>query len=272
MKISLHHWAILSATCVLSACQLNDGLIVHPNTGSKPAQTIYHPTLSSPTTYRMTPEETARWLGNFNWQRQWSGSKAPVTLTFETAMQTVRLQGECNQLFGSYQQRMQKDQLTITINQMGATRRACSPELMRQDDEVINALSQQRFEVNLIPDAKASRLQLKASNGQIFEFIGQPTDEMRYSGQAQIVFLEVAPNKVRCQPQHTAQCLQVRQIQYDTQGLKTNVGPWFVLQQEIEHYQHHGRAVVRTKKFTTKQPQTTPEVYVLDAIVEQSTL
>jgi hypothetical protein len=51
------------------------------------------------------------------------------------------------------------------------------------------------------------------------------------------------------------QCLKVRSVQYDSRGLKTEVGPWQLFYTEIEGYRHEPgvRNVLRVQRYERKQ-------------------
>ena len=68
------------------------------------------------------------------------------------------------------------------------------------------------------------------------------------------------------------QCLKVRSVQYDSRGLKTEVGPWQLFYTEIEGYRHEPgvRNVLRVQRYERKQvpADASRYVYVLDMVVE----
>ena len=68
------------------------------------------------------------------------------------------------------------------------------------------------------------------------------------------------------------QCLQVRELKYDDQGLKTGTGDWQFLYQDIEGYTHQPgvRNVLRLKRYPVANPPADGSsiAYVLDMVVE----
>ncbi|WEN15048.1 DUF4377 domain-containing protein [Rhodanobacter sp. AS-Z3] len=118
-------------------------------------------------------------------------------------------------------------------------------------------------------------LVLSAADGTTLTFAGQPTAETRYGGPGSIEFLEVAAADADCPQPLPAQknCLKVRQLHYDAQGLRTGEpGTWRTLTQPIEGYEHQPgmRNVLRVKRYTlTHSPaDTSSTAYVLDLVVE----
>jgi hypothetical protein len=69
-----------------------------------------------------------------------------------------------------------------------------------------------------------------------------------------------------------AQCLQVRSLEFNAQGLKQNVGPWENFFDTIQGFEHRAgeRNVLRLKRFTNPNPPADASryVYVLDMVVE----
>jgi hypothetical protein len=88
------------------------------------------------------------------------------------------------------------------------------------------------------------------------------------------MFIEVAAQRVACShpliPNY--QCLQVRRIEYDGQGLKTKVGPWENWYGEIQGYTHQPgvRNVLRIQRYPVANPPADAPSHadVLDMTVE----
>jgi hypothetical protein len=71
-----------------------------------------------------------------------------------------------------------------------------------------------------------------------------------------------------------AQCLRVREIRFDAQGLRIEPpGEWYDFHGRIEGYTHHSgvRNVLRIDRYTRPQPvpaDASAFVYMLDLVVE----
>ena len=67
--------------------------------------------------------------------------------------------------------------------------------------------------------------------------------------------------------------MQVREIQYNEQGLKTATGEWQLFYSQIEGFKHDPklRSIVRVKRFTIAHPAADQSqyAYVKDMLVEQ---
>jgi hypothetical protein len=93
------------------------------------------------------------------------------------------------------------------------------------------------------------------------------------------VFLEVAPRKIECRlPSGAAgECLQVRDIHFDGQGLRKGApGPWRPFAETIEGFTHTVgvRSVLRVDRYErSPAPAGAAAVrYVLDLVVESETV
>lgn len=193
-------------------------------------------------------------------------------LTIDFANGHLGLSGGCNR--GSAAYAVEGD--TLRVQQFVSTQMACADtRLMALDTAAADAL-QGSAEIRREPAAgdRPPQLTLAGTQGTLV-FIGEPTAETRYGGPGEIVFLEIAPERVACQhpliPDH--RCLQVRDVRYDGQGLRVGEpGEWRPLYEEIEGYTHEPgvRNVLRLKRFEHPDApaDASSSAYVLDMTVE----
>lgn len=192
------------------------------------------------------------------------------------------LRGGCNQLGGSYQLGASGN---LAVPQLISTRMACEPALMRVD-EAMTALLAQPIQLSLEPapatgntasaNRTAPRLRLTMASQSSLVFTGLPTAETRFGGNATVMFLEVAPRRVACPHpmMPNARCLQVRERNYDAQGIAVGQpSGWQNLYENIEGYAHAEgvRNVLRVKRFKRPPPlpaDASANVYVLDMVIE----
>jgi len=192
----------------------------------------------------------------------------PFEFRFTGANMAVN--GGCNGLRGSFQ--IDADGRFVAGRLM-STMMACEPALMAAD-KALSELLAKPLRLMLVQGAQPTLILLSADN-DVLMLKGEKTPEALY-GPATRVFLEVAAQTVACRnPQGgEAQCLQVREIKFDEQGLRVgSPGEWAPFTGSIEGYQHTPgiRNVVRVNRY---QPASTgadapaPAVYVLDMVVE----
>lgn len=196
------------------------------------------------------------------------GGDRAVTLNFDGG--NVAISGGCNRLGGKYEVDAQNQ---LKVGSIRSTMMACDAPLMNADRAISALLStpqQARVEESAPP-----RLKLVSASGENTSWIGEATAETRYGGPGETVFMEVAPQRVACNhpliPNH--QCLQVREIRYDANGVKQSPpGEWQPMYEGIEGFDfvEGERKVLRLKKFKRDPvPADASSIaYVLDMVVE----
>jgi hypothetical protein len=149
---------------------------------------------------------------------------------------------------------------------------ACDPALMSADNALSGILAKP---LNVdIDNGPSPRLRLRSTSNSTLLFTGQATPEALY-GPGTRIFLEVSAQQVACEhpPAPNTRCLQVRERNYDEQGLPVGTpGEWRPLHENIEGYTHMEgiRNVLRINRFDrSPAPAGMPStLYVLDLIVE----
>ncbi|GAB3789864.1 DUF4377 domain-containing protein [Dyella agri] len=196
----------------------------------------------------------------------------PLQLDFDGNRISVR--NSCNGMGGSY--RIEKGQLMV--GPMMHTMMACTNFPLNRLDSLIGVRLSVRPTITVTRSGDNPLLRLHTSAGDTLIFTGLPTPETRYGGPGVTEFLEVSPQTVPCNHplMRNAQCLDVREVHYDANGLKTGTpGSWRVLSQGIEGYTHQPgvRNVLRVKRYAVQHPpaDAPSEAYVLDIVVESAT-
>ena len=190
----------------------------------------------------------------------------PVVLSF--AGGRLNVEGGCNRSFGAYRI---DDQGRLAAGRMASTMMACEPEAMKIDSALAELLAEP-LTIELTQGA-APALRLVTPAGSTLALAGQTTPEARYGAPAR-VFLEVAAQTVACPqpPAGASACLQVRELQFDAQGLRTGTpGAWQPMAEPIEGYRHESgvRNVLRLKRFDRGAAAGAPRyLFVLDLVVE----
>lgn len=248
--------------------------------GSRPGSDAADRTLQKVPAGQSAPDAvTAAFLQDHRWRLESASTGAnqridalfpkdrPFEFTFTGANMAVS--GGCNGLRGSYQINAEGQ---FVAGRMASTMMACEPALMAAD-KALSELLAKPLRIMLVQGEQPT-LVLLSTNNDVLMLKGQKTPEALY-GPATRVFLEVAAQTVACRnPQSgETQCLQVREIKFDQQGLRVgSPGEWAPFYASIEGYQHMPgtRNVVRVNRY---QPASTgaeapAAVYVLDMVVE----
>lgn len=195
---------------------------------------------------------------------------APLQLDFDKGR--LAISNTCNRMGGSYALAAG----TLTVGRLASTMMACTdPKLMALDGE-----AGKRLEGALsfaLAAGGAPSLTLGNAAGDTLVFAGTPTAATRFGGPGERVFLEVAADTKPCSHPliPDMQCLQVREIKYDDNGLKVGTpGAFGNFYDAIEGYTHEPgvRNVLRLQRYTrTNVPADASKyAYVLDMVVESA--
>lgn len=227
------------------------------------------------------PRLDAATLAAYHWQLDTATDRAgqhidalfarpdrPLELNFDAGRVSVR--NSCNAMGGSYR----LDGGTLLTGPFVHTMMACADPRLSHLDQAIDARLTGKPTLALTTRNGHRELELRTAGGDTLAFTGVPTAQTRYGSAGDTVFLEVAPQAVPCQHplMPNAQCLDVREVHYDAQGLKTGTpGAWRPLAR-VEGYTHRDgeRNVLRVKRYALKHPPAdAPDVaYVLDMVIE----
>lgn len=196
-------------------------------------------------------------------------AEQPVQLDF--AQGRLGVSNSCNRIGGGYA----VDGAQLKIDNLSSTLMACTDNaLMTLDQEIgkrlEGALSFAIEQANGMP-----QLTLTNGEGDVLTFTGHATAETRYGSGGEQAFLEVAAQTKPCSHPliPDKQCLQVREIRYDENGVKTGTAAEFShFYEGIEGYTHEPgvRNVLRVKRFK-RDPvpaDAADTAYVLDMVVE----
>ena len=192
--------------------------------------------------------------------------RQPVTLNFKQGQ--VRISNTCNTMSGPY--RLEGD--VLQLGPLASTRRACADAGLMALDEAVAARLQGPLRVEALD---AGTLKLATAGGDSLLFVGEPTAQTRYGGPGETVFLEVAAQTRPCTrgAMTQAQCLQVRELRYDEQGLRQGEpGAFTDFPDRIEGFTHQPgvRQVLRVQRFDVAEPPAdgASQAWVLDMVVE----
>ena len=225
---------------------------------------------------------TTNSLQSYDWQLNninstdpitWNGSylqkqNGKVTLNFNQNHITYNV--GCNQLSNQYS--LSKN----TMQPIGtgiSTLMGCG-ELQAREQWLAKQM-QSPSELQIMETQVAAVLSQTTADGSWLQWVGKLKPEVKY-GKGETVFLEVKPKWQYCDNVTDRKCLEVRDINYDTQGLKTAVGQWYLLDAPIMGYRHDESAqrVLRLTRYRTPPTDTKGygNLYQLDSVIETKTL
>ncbi len=225
---------------------------------------------------------TTNSLQSYDWQLNninstdpitWNGSylqtqNGKVTLNFNQNHITYSV--GCNQLSNQYS--LSKN----TMQPIGtgiSTLMGCG-ELQAREQWLAKQM-QSPSELQIMETQVDAVLSQTTADGSWLQWVGKLKPEVKY-GKGETVFLEVKPKWQYCDNVTDKKCLEVRDINYDTQGLKTAVGQWYLLDAPIMGYRHDESAqrVLRLTRYRTPPTDTKGygNLYQLDSVIETKTL
>lgn len=247
MKLKLLSVLTISLASILAACQTT--------VPSQPQKQVVN-----------VQQNLKQTLEAYTWSYQPTNSKTPIQLSFNAGH--LSIYSGCNRMGTSVEVKGQ----TLSTSIVVSTQMACEG-LMEQEQFAANLFDKQTFTFNFTQtDSEHPVLNITTSAGKNYQFKGTATPETKYQGQAEIIFLEISPETKACVGVARQQCLQVREIKYDAQGLKTSTGDWELFYNQIEGFKHqpNQRVILRVKRFTLQNPVADQSryVYVHDMTVE----
>ncbi|MBS3021178.1 hypothetical protein DJFAAGMI_03942 [Comamonas sp. PE63] len=264
-------WCLpLVASMTLAACGTTGGGADKPGpsgptgpAGDAASLTAYHWKLQQ--AYTPAGNEDQSWF--------LSSSQAPIELDFVD--QRVVVKNLCNVISSAYSIEGQR----INLQRGMSTLRACNDnQLMMLEQQVARILpTAKQWKVQLAGSAaEQPRLTLQFIDGTRWQLNGKPTAQTQYGSAPERIFLEVAPERKACS--HGVikdyQCLQVREIRYGDNGVKTYTGQWENFYSEIEGYKHEAGVsnVLRINRFKRQNvpADASSYVYVLDMVVSSA--
>lgn len=229
-----------------------------------------------------TPADSAAILTRYHWRLASAIGKdgqpiaallaradKPLQLDFTAGALSVS--NTCNRMHGRYTLAGG----TLELGAMASTMMACTDPALDALDTAVGKYLHGALAFAADASEASPQLILTTADGDKLVFTGVPTSETRYGSKGTTEFLEIAAETKPCNHpgMPNAQCLEVRELHYDAQGLRTGApGPWHVFTQPIKGFTHESgvRNVLRVKRYAIANPpaDSPSAAYVLDMVVE----
>lgn len=211
-------------------------------------------------------------LNAYQWSYQPADSKQPIVLNF--ADQRLSVATGCNRLMTSAKV---ESGLLVTGN-IASTNMMCSPELMKQESFAAALFQSNKtaFVLDTVNPESPTLTLVNATGGKVV-FAGKMTPETKYQTTGETIFLEVSPETKSCTGVAAQTCLQVREIKYAENGVKSQVDKdWTLFYDHIDGFQHtpNERQVIRVKRYEIKNPAADQSkyAYVHDMTIERESV
>lgn len=186
------------------------------------------------------------------------------------ADQRVVVDKLCNAMGAGYQ----LTGIDIRVSRPVSTMMACADTRLMQLEQAVGAQLPRATRVHLAQGANPPRLLMQFDDGSRWHLVGKPTAATQYGSAGETLFLEVGPELKPCSHGvvRGAQCMQVREVQYNSAGINTGTGEWTHFYGMIEGFAHEAgvRNVLRVKRYSRQNPPADASrfVYQLDMRVE----
>ncbi|MDM1758545.1 MULTISPECIES: META and DUF4377 domain-containing protein [unclassified Acinetobacter] len=204
---------------------------------------------------------------------QWSvdtGAAKPLILNFAQDG-SLGISTSCNSMSTSW--KIENNQIVST--NVASTLMACPGDATKQEGLAASLFEKGKtaFVLNT-SNPQNPTLTLTSAKGEKVVFTGQLTPETKYNTQGETIFLEISPETKQCTGVAPQTCLQVREIKYADNGVKSQVDKdWTLFYDKIEGFTHtpNERQVVRIKRYEIKNPAADQSkyAYVQDMIIER---
>lgn len=209
-------------------------------------------------------------LTSYQWSTNTENAPKPLVLNFSDKG-TLAISTSCNGMSTSWK----VENNLISTGHLMSTQMACADNAMKQEG-VATALFNDRkvpFVLNTT-DAQNPTLTIISATGEKLVFTGKMTPETQYSSQGETIFLEISPETKQCTGVAPQTCLQVREIKYAENGVKTQVDKdWTLFYDKIEGFTHSPseRQIIRVKRFERKNPAADQSkyAYIFDMAIER---
>ena len=215
-------------------------------------------------------QSAAKTLTAYQWSSETGTAPKPLVLHFQP--ERLNISTSCNGMGGSW--KVENNQI-VTGNLM-STQMACDANAMQQENVAKDLFNNRKAPFVLdLKNPEQPTLTLISASGQKYVFIGKMTPETKYQTQAETIFLEIAPQTKPCTGVAVQTCLQVREVKYAENGVKTQVDKnWSLFYDQIEGFEHNSaeRQIIRVKRYEIKNPAADQSkyAYVYDMIIERA--
>ncbi|STY82212.1 META domain [Moraxella veridica] len=177
----------------------------------------------------------------------------------------------CNHNFQNYQ----LSEGRLSVSQRVSTLMACHsssddlPNLAQIESKLAQDLNDSTLKIKTNPDDYTATLLLQ-KGAQVLSWQGDMKPEVRF-GEPVLLFWEIEPEKINCVDESgkERQCLKVRNVTYNEQGIKTGSGAWRTFYGEIHGYEYQPnlRQIVRLNAYNNPKSKENP-YYIYDRSVE----
>lgn len=205
---------------------------------------------------------------------EFANINSQVTLAFNQyqGQDTLSYSVGCNTISAGYQLKGH----TLTTEEDMSTKMSCGE--LDVAENTLNTLMQGSSEFKIDQGDNPVLTQFTDDDVTLV-WNGRLTAQAKYNSKGETVFWAVNSETVPCEAGNSEQCLQIKPITYNDQGIKTHEGQWRIFVGDIDGYQHDNthEEVLRLQRYQINinelpEDDTADEqyAYILDAVIESS--
>ena len=201
--------------------------------------------------------------------------KDQVTLSFNDyqGQNTINYSVGCNTMSAAYQ--LQGD--TFTTENSMSTKMSCAD--LNSTENRLNELMEGDSVLSLA-DGDTPLLTQVTSDAVTLVWTGRMTSQAKYHSKGETLFWSISAQTKPCTGDSSQQCLQIKPVTYDEQGVKVSEGKEVEFAGTIEGYQHDKNhdEVLRLQRYKLEGNENLAKIsdakyaYVLDTVIESTVI
>ncbi|WP_352338945.1 META domain-containing protein [Psychrobacter sp. 16-MNA-CIBAN-0192] len=196
--------------------------------------------------------------------------KDQVILSFNAnqGQHTVSYSVGCNTMSANYQ----LQGFSLTTEDSMSTKMSCQ-ELDDAEDK-LNDIMEGDSQLSIASGDTPTLTQV-TDDAETLVWTGRMTSQAKYNTKGETLFWSVDANTKPCVGDSNQQCLQIKPVTYDEQGVKVSEGKLVEFAGTIEGYKHDNKhnEVLRLQRYAldaTDNSATAQHAYVFDAVIEST--
>ena len=238
---------------------------------------------ATPSNVAITPEqELIDNLTNYRWSltsaRDDDGQpitelmniKDQVILSFNQyeGQHTVRYSVGCNIMSANYQ----LQGFSLKTEDSMSTKMSCQD--LDNAEDIINDIMEGDSQISMVNGDTPTLTQV-TDDSETLVWTGRMTSQAKYNAKGDTLFWSVSAQTKPCADNSSQQCLQIKPVTYDEQGIKVSEGKVVEFSGNIEGYQHNTThdEVLRLQRYpldNSNNSAKSKHAYVFDAVIEST--
>lgn len=238
---------------------------------------------ATPSNVAITPEqELIDNLTNYRWSltsaRDDDGQpitelmniKDQVILSFNQyeGQHTVRYSVGCNIMSANYQ----LQGFSLKTEDSMSTKMSCQD--LDNAEDIINDIMEGDSQISMVNGDTPTLTQV-TDDSETLVWTGRMTSQAKYNTKGDTLFWSVSAQTKPCADNSSQQCLQIKPVTYDEQGIKVSEGKVVEFSGNIEGYQHNTThdEVLRLQRYpldNSNNSAKSKHAYVFDAVIEST--